>query len=278
MKTIAWVTALLMLFLPVAPLRAELDLEQEVLIIPDTHNEKPYIWDVTVNPKGYTLHMEPGKIAAGTETVFRFSIASKSTDTADDMHVFIADHDLNTFQHLRPVREYDGYVFPYTASRPGLYRLEVVFRTPKGWVNLRKDINASGEGSAEEEKKTGDADYRIEVELIPKKIYADHVGTLLFTFSHKGAPLKGLEKIEGADMQVAVWDKEMEEFLYIRPKQNFGGPQVAVSMVFTKPGTHTAFAEFRHKGVTRRVELLIPVYFEPQHLIDSPVSSGPAWW
>ncbi|MBZ0157041.1 MAG: hypothetical protein K8I29_12625 [Alphaproteobacteria bacterium] len=278
MKAIIWIIALLMAFLPAVPLRAELDLEQEVLIIPDTHNEKPYIWNVAVNPKGYTLHLEPGGITAGTETVFRFSIASKAPDTVDALHVFITDHDLHTFQHLRPVRESNGYVFPYTAPRSGLYRVEVVFRTPKGWINLRKDIRASGKESAEKEKKAGDDDYQIEVKLIPKKIYADHVGTLLFTLSHKGSPVKDLEKVEGADMQVAVWDKEMEEFVYATPKQNLGGPQVAVSIVFTEPGTHAVFAEFRHKGVTRRVELSLPVYFEPQHLFGSSESSGPAWW
>jgi len=48
----------LMLFVPVSPSFGQLDLEQEVLIIPDTHDAKPYIWDVMRNPRGFHLVMD----------------------------------------------------------------------------------------------------------------------------------------------------------------------------------------------------------------------------
>ena len=61
MKTIVFV----MLFFACVPpslASADLDLDQEVLVIPDTHNAKPYIWHVRQDPQGYELvfkHMRP---------------------------------------------------------------------------------------------------------------------------------------------------------------------------------------------------------------------------
>ncbi len=81
---------------------------------------------------------------------------------------------------------------------------------------------------------------------------------------YKGIPLKGLEKIDGFDMQVAAWDEDMKEFIYATPRQNLGGPEVAVSIVFMRPGKHAVFGEFKHNGVIRKVDLVVDVREEPK--------------
>lgn len=75
--------------------------------------------------------------------------------------------------------------------------------------------------------------------------------------------MKRLSALDCSDMQVAAWDENLKDFIYMTPKQNLGGPEVAVSIVFMRPGKHAVFAEFRHKGTTRRVDFVITVYKEP---------------
>lgn len=268
----------LLLFVPVSYARAELDLEQEVVVIPDTHNEKPYIWNVKVNPAGYDLIMETGAITAGKEHEYAFSISSKKADNVENVHAFIADHDLHIYAHLRPSRTNGIYRFSYTAPQAGKYRLEVVFMASEGWVNLRKDFKIARGGSAMEAGKVpGDEDYRVTVRLFPKRIYSGHVVTIIYDISYKGKPLEELEKLEGFDMQVAAWDEDLKEFLYITPRQNLGGPEAPVSLVFMRAGKHAVFAEFKHKGIIRKVDFVATVYEEPRHDKYSIENLIPAW-
>ena len=253
------------MLLAAAPSHAQLDLEKEVLIIPDTHNEKPYMWKVLRNPKDYELNLQYDT-TAGTETTFRLGIRSKGPSKIDDLHVFIADEDLHIYRHMRPVKSGDGeYLFSFKAPQAGKYRVETVFKTQEGWINLSKDVKIKGDKkSSEPEVKPGDEDYSVKARLIPKRIYSEHVVTILYEIMYKGAPLKGLEKIDGFDMQVASWDEDLKEFIFATPKQNLGGPEVAVSIVFMRPGKHAVFGEFKHKGVIRKVELVVGVQEEPK--------------
>jgi len=265
MKKIFFAQMLLFVFVFVPFAGAELDLDQEVLIIPDTHNEKPYIWNVLRNPKDYDLSIEYDNTASGNDTEYTLTVRSKTDLKIDDIHVFIADYDLHEYAHIIPVKKNeDSYSFRYNAAAPGKYRIEIVFRTQKGWINLRKDIKIKVNSKTESVKKQGDEDYHVSVKLIPKKVYAEHVVTFLYELNYKGMPLKDIEKIGGADMQVASWDEDLKEFLYIIPKQNMGGPKVAVSIVFVRPGKHAVFAEFKHNEIIRKVELVVNVLEEPK--------------
>ncbi|MBI5211761.1 MAG: hypothetical protein HY957_00115 [Nitrospirae bacterium] len=266
MKTKLLSLLLLSLLLAAAPSHAQLDLEKEVLIIPDTHNEKPYIWKVLRNPKDYELNLQYDDTAAGTETTFSMDIRSKGTAKIDDLHVFIADEDLHIYRHLRPVISGNGkYTFGFNVPQAGKYRFEAVFKTQDGWINISRDIKIKGDKkTSEPETKAGDEDYSVKVKLIPKRIYSEHVVTIVYGIMYKGIPLKGLEKIDGFDMQVAAWDEDMEEFIYAAPKQNLGGPEVAVSIVFMKHGKHAVFGEFKHNGIIRKIDLLINVLEEPK--------------
>lgn len=254
-----------LLFLMLIPYAyAELDLDKEVIAIPDTHSEKPYIWNVSINPREYELIMDTGKVTAGKKHDFRFSVLSKEGEAIISPHVFITDDDLHEYAHVLPEKAGGAWLFSYQAPKAGRYRFEIVFRSSKGWVDLRKDIKISGDGKTSEPVKIqGEEDYQIKVRLIPKKAYAEHVVTLLYDISYKGAPLDGIEKVDGFDMHVAAWDEDLKEFLYITPKQNLGGPEVPVSIVFMRPGQHAVFAEFRHKGVVRKVEFVLNVFEEP---------------
>ena len=266
MKTKLLPLLFLSLLLAAAPSHAQLDLENEVLIIPDTHNEKPYIWKVLRNPKDYEFTLQYDDTAAGTETIFSLDIRSKGISKIADLHVFIADKDLHIYRHMRPVISGDGkYIFNFKAPQSGRYRFEVVFKAQEGWINLSKDVKIKGDKkSSEPEAKAGDENYSVKVKLIPKRIYSEHVVTIVYEIMYKGAPLKGLEKIDGFDMQVASWDEDMKEFIYATPRQNLGGPEVAVSIVFMRPGRHIVFAEFKHKGVIRKVDLVVDVREEPK--------------
>ncbi len=245
---------------------ADLDLDKEVIVIPDTHNEKPFIWNVMRNPRKYELALEYGGPAAGLNDKFSFEVKRESSVKMDDMHVFIADEDLHAFAHVRPAISGVGkYSFNFAAPATGKYHFEVIFRTATGWVNLRQDIRLKKSvGRAEPVSKPGDEDYDVKIKLYPKKIYADHVSTFLYEISYKGNPLKDIEKIDGFDMQVAAWDEDLKDFIYITPKQNLGGPEVAVSIVFMRPGKHAVFAEFKHKGVIRRIDTVVFVNAEPR--------------
>ncbi|MBI5103108.1 MAG: hypothetical protein HZB33_14930 [Nitrospirae bacterium] len=266
MKTGSFFAAGLLVLLLVPHAYAELDLDKEVLVIPDTHNEKPYIWNVRTNPREYELIIEAGKVTAGKKHDFRFSVSSKEAGEIISPHVFITDDDLHEYAHIIPEKANGAYLFSYQAPKAGRYRFEIVFQSSKGWVNLRKDIKISGDDKAPEPAKiSGDEDYQIKVRLIPPKAYAEHVVTLLYDISYKGAPLTDIEKVDGFDMHAAAWDEDLREFLYITPKQNLGGPEVPVNIVFMRPGRHAVFAEFRHKGVVRKVEFVLSVAAEPKN-------------
>ncbi|HCZ12956.1 MAG TPA: hypothetical protein DHV16_12135 [Nitrospiraceae bacterium] len=270
---------ILSLLLAATPSHAQLDLQKEVLIIPDTHNEKPYIWKVLRNPKDYEFNLQYDAAAPGTETVFSMDIRSKAQSKIDDLHVFIADKDLHIYRHMRPVMSGTGkYTFGFKAPQAGRYRFEVVFKAQDGWINLSRDIKIKGDKkTSEPETKAGDEDYSVRVKLIPKKIYSEHVVTILYEIMYKGIPLKGLEKIDGFDMQVAAWDEDMEEFIYATPKQNLGGPEVAVSIVFMRHGRHAVFGEFKHKGIIRKIDLVVNVYEEPKKNKDSSADIKPSY-
>lgn len=253
--------------------QAELDFGQEVLVIPDTHNEKPYIWNVQVNPHEYELILEPGQPLAGEPADFGFSINSKSGEAIGDLHVFITDKELHAYKHIKPEFNNGRYRFVYNAPWAGKYRIEVVFNAGNGWINLRKDINVKGRRADHEAfGHEDDKGYSVKAKLIPRKIYAEHVVTVLYELSYNGTPIKGLEKIGGTDMQVAAWDEDLKEFIYATSKQNLGGPEVAVSFVFMRPGKHAIFAEFKHNGVIRKIDLVVNVYEEPKH--DSSEGNG----
>ncbi|MCL4455988.1 MAG: hypothetical protein M1147_02445 [Nitrospirae bacterium] len=118
MKTKLLSLLLLSLLLAAAPSHAQLDLEKEVLIIPDTHNEKPYIWKVLRNPKDYDFTLQYDDTATGKETTFSMDIRSKGISKIDDLHVFIADEDLHIYRHTRPVISGGGkYLFDFKAPQ-----------------------------------------------------------------------------------------------------------------------------------------------------------------
>jgi len=272
MKLISLLIVFIVGLMFVQPSFAELDLDKAVLTIPKTHDVKPYIWHVLTNPRDYTLSLDHSRAIAGTDTHFKLTVKSGSGADINDIHVFITDKGLDTYKHLRPTRDASGiFTFNYNAPCRGEYRIETVFKSPGGWVDMSRDIEFSGvDGKHEEAEK--DEGYSVKIKRYPKDIYAEHVGTLLFQLFYKGEPIRDLQKIDGAYMQVASWDEKFREFLFVDSEKNAGGPEVPVSIVFMKPGLHAVFAEFKHKGKIRRVDLVIKALEElpPVNLSVSP--------
>lgn len=254
---------------------AELDLDKDVLIIPDTHNAKPYIWDVARNPKGYELVMDEAIQSGTDERQFSFEISQYSVRSILEMHVFVTDSDLHFFRHISPLLSGGKYRFSLEVPRTDTYRFEIVFRTEAGWINLKKDLKVSGGGKAPDDQDV-DKGYSADVKLIPRKVYAEHVVTFLFRLIHDGVPINDIEKVDGTDMRLASWDEDLKEFIYVTSKQNPGGPEVAVSAVFMRPGKRAVFADFRHQGKARKVEFVIDLLAEPPQSKDGIESLRPA--
>ena len=138
-------------------------------------------------------------------------------------------------------------------------------------MDLFRDVKLKASvGKKEPVTKPGDEDYSVRIKLYPKKLCAEHVSTFLYEISYKGKPLKDLEKMNGFDMIVAAWDEKLKEFVYMTPRQNLGGPEAAVSVVFMRPGKHAVFAEFKHNGVVRTVDSVVNLHAEPRQDI-SPI-------
>jgi len=95
-----------------------------------------------------------------------------------------------------------------------------------------------------------DKDYSVNVKLIPEKVYAEHVVTLIYEISRNGVPVNYPDKIDGADVLLASWDESRKDFIFMASRQNVNG-QIAVSLVFMRPGRHRVFAEFMHNGEVR---------------------------
>lgn len=249
---------------------AQIDLEQEVLMIPDTHDAERYKWKQPWNTWGYDVRLEYGTLIAGNDSEFTFSIKAKTA--INDVNVFITDKDLNVFKHLRPERENGKYKFVFNAPSQGKYRFEFVFKTDKDdWINLSENISIKEVVSQDPAlipplvRGAEGGDYSVSVKLFPDKVYAEHVVTLLYEISYNGAPVKYPEKIDGADILLASWDKSRNEFICAGSRQNVNG-QIAASIVFMKPGRHRVFSEFMHNGAVRMVETDIDVLEEPRQI------------
>ena len=247
MKRIILLLSALIIIIP-SLLYAQLDLEQEVLIIPDTHDAEPYKWKKAWFTWGYDVRLEHGTLIAGNDSEFIFSIKAKTV--IHDVHIFITDKDLNVFKHLRPENENDKYKFIFNAPSQGKYRFEFVFKTDRDvWINLNKNISIK-EGVTKEILSEQHKDYSVNVKLFPEKVYAEHVVTLIYEVSHNGVPVKYPDKIDGADILTASWDKVRKDFIFMASRQNLDG-QIAVSLVFMRPGKHRVFVEFKHNGAVR---------------------------
>lgn len=261
MNRIALCLSLLFLAFPSLS-AAELDLDQEVLIVPDTHDAKPYIWNVARNPRGYELVMNEATQRDTADRRFSFEIRQDSPKDIQEVHVFVTDRDLHFFRHIRPLLSGGKYGFPLEVTGTDTYRFEVVFRTGDGWISLKKDVRIQGRGKTPDEQDP-DRGYGVKVKLIPRTVYAEHVVTFLFGLTYDGAPISDIEKVDGTDMRLASWDEDLKEFVYAASRQNLGGPEVAVSAVFMRPGKRAVFAEFSHQGRTRKIDFVIDVLAEP---------------
>jgi hypothetical protein len=177
------------------------------------------------------------------------------------MHVFITEKELSTFRHIRPIFDQGNYKFRYNPPWDGKYRFEIVFKASGKWIKRSIKIKFKGRNKDKfPDESLSDTGYNVKIKTIPEEIYANHVGTFIYEISYKGNPIQGIEKIDGFDMQVAAWSKSRRDFIYATPKQNFGGSEVAVNIVFPNSTEYTIFAEFKHNGILRRVKYNVDIY------------------
>lgn len=282
MKTPLVCFVALCMLLPASVCLAGLDLDQEVIHIPDTHESEKYRWQVARNPAGYGFELASEAAGPSGGRLFTMTLGVPPGVRVEKAHVFITDRDLKTMEHFRAERSGDGsYRFRFNPPVSGAYHVETVLQARDGWVNLSKTVNLpAGPVEAADGAKQSAMEYRVRQQHFPPKIYAEHVVTFLYEITLNGRPVTDIEKIDGLDMQVAAWATSwftpVGEFAYGVPAQNPGGPEVAVSMVFEKPGTYKVFAEYVHRGVRRLVETEVEVWEEIDQKADKNKFLQPA--
>ncbi len=238
------------------------DPEKETISIPDTHeNPEPYKWNVTLNPKdfGFSLHRSPDG---------RYNLVLDSTSDAkfEEIHLFVTNRKLEFAYHIIP--DFIGkntYNFAFLAPQKGKYRFETILKTEKGWINFRKDIKLARETEKMPPKTLG-PEYEVLIRTVPEKVYSDHITTFIYEIRYKGKPVTDLQKTGGVDMHLFTWNTtwlySLKEFNYLVPKQNFGGPEVVVSLVFSTPGKQVVFGEFSHLGKKKIIRYEVDVASE----------------
>jgi hypothetical protein len=236
------------------------DLEQEILSIPDSHEKpEPYLWNATLNPKEFEF-----SLARNSDGQFHVKIMPPNEINIQEIHVFVTNKKLEFAHHIIPeAAGPNTFEFDYLATQKDKYRFETIVKTEKGWINFREDMKLNQE--AEKTPQIG-PDYEILIKTAPAKAYSDHVTTFIYEISHKGEPIRDLQKMGGVDMHLFSWNSawlfSLKEFNYRVPKQNFGGPEVAVSLVFKTPGRQVVFGEFSHLGKKRTVRYELNVASE----------------
>jgi hypothetical protein len=253
-----------LLFISVVPAGAQLDFNQEVIIIPAEHDIQPYKWRTSLNPWIYKPSLKYDKKAvAGNDIEFVFTVQSTTGENLSDMHVFITDTGLNTYRHVMPPFRESQCKFIFKPLRAGKYRFEIVFRAAGEWVQFSKKVKIKGKKQEKiSDESLADSGYTVKIKTIPETIYADHVATFIYEISYNDEPIRAVEKINGLDMQVAAWGESLRHFIYATPRQNLGGSEIAVSMVFPSPRKYTVFAEFRHNGAIRKIRHVLDVHEE----------------
>ncbi len=242
-----------------------LDLEQEVLHIPDTHETNNYVRSLRHNPEGYDATIN-GKAAGGAVEI-TLGLVLPPGERADDLRIFVTDRKADRFYPAEPVSAGEaGYRFTMSPPRAGSYRFEVLFRTPEGWVRLSRNVKLPAASGGGPEASDPDAGYQVYAKTFPRRVYADHVATFLYEVFYEGTPVTDLEPVGGHDLVVAAWDLgwwgALDTFVFGESRQNLGGPEAAASLVFDEPGRYAVFAQFRHRGRVRVIESTVTVHLE----------------
>lgn len=256
------------LLLPAAS-HAGFDIEQEVLTIPDYHDIAAYEWKVERNPKGFGFTFAPSQSPEGTNHELDISIPADRK--IEEMHVFMTNKALDIFEQFIPQPgQRNKYKFTYAFPEAGSYYFEVALRTGKGWVNLSKKVEIEKAAfRAKNVKSLEDQGYEIKIKHIPSSaVWTQHVTTLVFEIFLNGKPVHNLESIQGSDMHLFAWKtfwfKKVGHFEYATSRQNLGGPEVGVSLVFKKTGRYKIFAQFKHLNTIHTIQMELDVGHEPQ--------------
>ncbi len=258
---------LLSLWLFNASALAQLDLEQDVIVIPDTHEVEKYRRKVIVKPDDIDFTLTPENMVASVDTEFRLFLQSKKDEKIGKVHIFVTNETLNQFNHIYPEKKGDDtYRFLYYAPMAGKYRLEIIFESERGWINLKKDIVISeAKDNPDIAKREKDVDlYHVKVESHPQKVYSEHVVTFVYDLSYNGAPIEEIERIGDATMHLAAWNEDLDHFVYYITDKNMINAKAAISAVFMHIGTYKVFTEFKHNSETNIVDFVVDIKKEPE--------------
>jgi len=231
------------------------------------------------------LRYSPTIPNAGTPTQITVSIKEKSTgrpmtdfEKVHDklMHMIIVGEDLSYFAHIHPTIDADTGIFSITNNFPEAdnYKIWVDLK-PKGGIqslvkfNLDKMTGAPHKpipltGGIQSPTKKIDEKYQVGLKA-PIEIAANTAVDIAFEVSDsEGNPITDLEPLMGAGGHAVIISSDRNEFLHVHPTQEVsldwkGGPEVAFSTSFPKPGIYKAWGQFQHNRRTITADFILNV-------------------
>jgi hypothetical protein len=260
------------------------EMQQQNLHNHNDHNQQGK--DNQDNP-GYTVTLlySPTIPNAGTPTKITVSITENRTGLPVTdfekvheklMHMIIVGKDLIYFTHIHPSFDANSGEFSITNNFPEAdnYKIWVDFK-PKGGIqslvtfNLDKMIGASHEpipltGNNQSSTKKTNEKYQVRLKT-PIDISANTAVDIAFEVSDvKGNPITDLEPLMGAGGHAVIISSDRNEFLHVHPTQEVssdwkGGPEVAFSTSFPKPGIYKAWGQFQHNKRTVTADFILNV-------------------
>lgn len=245
---------------------AFLDFSQDVLEIPNTHEGERYTWVVRDNPSGVESIITRQPSDDGN---WLLTLQIPTDETIEEVHLFIVDSKFANFNHIIPHKKNDRqYNFTFDPKDSGKFRVETVIKTDHDWLRLSRDLVVKSSQSKASSAREGEDGLRVLIKIIPSKVYAGHVVTFVFEIEKEGRLVTNLEKIDGFDMHLAAWRTSwftrFGEFIYSRPVQNFGGSEIAVSMVPKETGHFKIIGQYKLAGELHKIATDLEVYYEPR--------------
>jgi uncharacterized membrane protein len=229
---------------------------------------------------GNTLRFVPAFAATG-RTVSDLLVVHEHL-----LHLIIVSDDLESFDHVHPVRKDDGsFTIDYRFPRPGNFLLfaditprgerSQVFRLP---LHVRGDTPSQATPKQWLDRSREIGPYHVELISQPRKLTAQRPATFLFRLSRDGKPMIDLEPYIGAMGHCVIISQDAQLYLHSHPEQltpipSRGGPEVSFHTQFHKPGKYKIWGQFKRGSEIVVADFIVNVGkpFLPSWLVNALV-------
>lgn len=227
----------------------------------------------------------PPLLQVGRETEVKFRLVGQGgvpvipdqlhTTHTEKLHALLLDPAFRDYhhEHPRPTGIAGEYVFRFTPSEPGPYRmwLDVMpVSTGRGEFPIadlkpipRPIAKAPAPLAAVTESASGE--FLTKLELPPGGLTFGNVGTISVALEENGKPLLRLEPLMGAFAHVVGFGDDFQSILHIHPLGAMpiagqqGGPRVDFQLRPLLPGWLRLYFQYQVDGKTHLSEFVVPV-------------------